>query len=250
MRCFSGASAYIQPGSTQPQTCTLAAQNCPPGFSCQASTSPGVTVCCGAAQSNSFLCPDGSPALIQGTLPIICSNPGVSCPPPFACLPTSSSPGNRVCCAASGTGMSAIGPQIASQVCGPGQQPYFANNQPQICQIGVQQTCADGFICQQGPAGIYYCCQGPRCPSGVTLLEITGQPRFCNPATVSCPTGSSCHQSTNLPGNYICCMTAVSQSPSLTRCIGRDTYMLPTGRPQMCMGTGPNVCPPGTEVSC
>lgn len=247
MRCFSGAPAYALPGSSEPQRCTIAAQNCPPGFSCQASTLPGVTVCCGSVQPNALVCPDGSPALIQGSQPIICSNPGVVCPAAFACVQSPSTPGIRVCCAVSGSGTSGTGVGGTSQVCGPGQLPFFINNQPQTCQIGLAQSCADGYICQQGAAGVFYCCQGPRCPTGVTLLETNGHPRFCNPAANSCPMGASCQQSTNLPGNYICCMISISQSPSLTRCIGRSTYMIPSGRPQMCTSS-PDVCPSGTEV--
>lgn len=232
LTCFTGAQPFLL-SNGQPQQCSTASPNCPPNFSCQSSTQSGVLICCGASFQGNIFCPDGNQPYRVGSQPFYCG-PTATCPQTYQCV-QSSSPSYQVCCLQT----------QSSSVCLPGQQPYLVNNQPQTCRIANPQ-CQQGYICQQATSGVYYCCQNPTCSNGITLLSTNGQPRYCNPASSSCPTDATCQQSLNLPGNFICCISSTLQPGTLTRCIGRTTY-LPTGISVPCSLT-PNSCPSGNEV--
>uniref|UniRef100_A0A915JC99 EB domain-containing protein n=1 Tax=Romanomermis culicivorax TaxID=13658 RepID=A0A915JC99_ROMCU len=225
-------------GRSQPWTCENSAQ-CPSGASCQISKDYSSKFCCEEySSSSSFdsIIPCSNPLKVNGRI-FYCDQRDV-CPENFFCDKST-----MVCC-----------PQLREDsskggVCDNGQLPLLIDGRAVECRFD-HHRCRTGYHCQQNSRrkGKFYCCQKPECPNeDRPLFSANGQPKYCNPSfSFSCPSGSMCRESVNMPGNFVCCIHDFGPLSAINRCIGRMTHMN-FGFPIDCSSGESHLCPRETE---
>ncbi|VDM95097.1 unnamed protein product, partial [Thelazia callipaeda] len=230
--CPGNQVAYRNPITDSLQVCTVSADDCPIGFSCQFSATNGQFQCCGIGAD----CPRDQVAFVErnGTGKS-CIPDRMTCPNGYKCEKTSS--GSYLCC----TNGSSIGTQILTKIsrvcCSIYSILYIIVTVCKANQVLIGGFCMNriniGSLCNNSKQclGGSNCINGKcKCPDGMSSgtglcklakkssiavkCPITGQApyyekgskkiRYCSSLAKNCPRGYNCQYSRSIERN-ICC---------------------------------------------
>ncbi|VDO52401.1 unnamed protein product [Onchocerca flexuosa] len=83
--CINGRKAYVAPGSSIPQKCSLNFNSCPPGYSCHPSADSSATYCCLDLASEAK-CPNAAQPYLYANRPLACPAGSNRCPTGYDCI--------------------------------------------------------------------------------------------------------------------------------------------------------------------
>uniref|UniRef100_A0A915PH98 BPTI/Kunitz inhibitor domain-containing protein n=1 Tax=Setaria digitata TaxID=48799 RepID=A0A915PH98_9BILA len=239
--CANGRKAYIPPGLSIPQTCSLNFNSCPAGYSCHPSADGSATYCCldFTADAN---CPNAASPYLYANRPLACPAGSNRCPTGYNCIKSTV---NTVylCCSVSFSPVPMCLDGIA----------YIepVTNEPQVCSPLIN-NCPPGYHCQESTTtGHHLCCTSGHlntrytgyCPMGQIpyVRYANEEPQICHMTLRPCPTIAQylCIYSAEKLNSYCC-------APIDTTFIGQaEPYrlQLPAG-----MAEDKSGCPQGSQV--
>ncbi|UMM16447.1 hypothetical protein L5515_013452 [Caenorhabditis briggsae] len=190
------------------------------------------------AQQPQFTCPNNANPLVANSgTNLFCTSAGsnTDCPTGSICTTAANAAGILICCSQS-TNVNPVCPNSA--ISQPSNIGYVE------CQFNNPTNCISGYQCVQSAnlANTFICCSTSAsvgsCPSDFTpAVGTNGGTISCNPSASTCPSGSSCMQST-LNTAFICCRSANSQRI----CANNQNALITNGALELCTT-------PGTQCS-
>ncbi|TMS34988.1 hypothetical protein L596_002477 [Steinernema carpocapsae] len=218
---------------------------CPPNAACQsAANSIGLNICC-YGSVNYPTCP--YPRIPQpsplGYVPCDMTNPN-ECAYGYTCQRSASDYSDSLCC-------SLI--EVRDPTC-PNQQALFYDEgrRPKYCNPTRPMACPDNYICVAalGHSRSFVCCSSPSstiCPSDYSpSVDRFANVILCSMSDQSmCPDSSSCLESQNHPGRFLCCRSSLAP-----RVCPNDQNALVTSSGTLEYCTGPGITCSRSGYSC